>query len=224
MALATVPCLRHAQLAQRDPGAGKTYLSLAFAAPLTVGKIPYTGKPCEPLHVLYLSTENSPEYVLRARFDALGGDATRFHVLQGVVTGDGPKRRSESVRLSDIPILEAAVKEKKARLMIVDPIQSYLGGEVDLHRSNETRPILDALATLAQRNRLCILILRHMAKSTTGHAIHRGLGSVDFTAATRTELHVGRRDQERAMVHVKNNIGELGKSIGFEIGGDGAFR
>jgi hypothetical protein len=207
-----------------DPGAGKTYLALAFAAALTVGKIPYTGEPCLPLDVIYLSTENSPEFVLRARFDALAGDANRLHVLQGVMTGEGPKVRRESVRLSDIATLEAAVKEKKARLLVIDPIQSYLGGEVDLHRSNETRPILDGLATLAQRHKVCILILRHFAKATTGHAIHRGLGSIDLTGAARTELHAGYRDQQRAMVHAKTNIGEIGKSIGYEIGGDGIFR
>lgn len=205
-----------------DPSAGKTYVALAFAAALTVGKIPYTGQPCEPLDVVYLSTENSAEFVVRPRFDALAGDATRFHCLRGAVTGDGPKERREQVRLSDIPLLEATVKQTKARLLIVDPIQSYLGGEVDLHRSNETRPILDGLATLAERHNACILILRHFAKATTGHAMHRGLGSVDITA--RSELQVGYRDQQRAIVQVKNNLGEYGKSIGFEINPDGAFR
>ena len=205
-----------------DPGAGKTYLALAFAAALTVGKIPYTGDPVAPLNVVYLSTENSPEFVLRARFDALEGDANRFHLLQGAVTGDGSKQRRESARLSDIALLEEAVKQTKARLLVVDPIQSYLGGEVDMHRSNETRPILDGLALLAQRHKVCILILRHFAKATTGSAINRGLGSIDLTGAARSELHAGFRDQQRAMVHAKTNIGELGKSLGYDIRKDGS--
>lgn len=208
-----------------DPGAGKTFLALAFAAALTVGKIPYTGESVAPLDIVYLSSENSPEFVLRPRFDALGGDPSRFHALQGAVTGEGPKSRRESVRLSDIPLLEAAIKQTKARLLVVDPIQSYLGGEVDLHRSNETRPVLDGLATLAQRHKLCILILRHFAKATSGSAaIYRGLGSIDLTGAVRSELHAGQRDEQAAMVHAKTNIGEIGKSIGYEINGDGLFR
>src|SRR5205823_3489423 len=48
-----------------DPGAGKTYLALAMAAALTVGRLPYSGEPCFPINVLYLSVENSPEHVLR---------------------------------------------------------------------------------------------------------------------------------------------------------------
>lgn len=206
-----------------EPGCGKTYLALAFAAALSVGKIPYTGEPCQPHDVVYLSIENSPEYCVRPRFDSLEGDANRIHVLKGAVTGDGQKARREGVRLSDIPLLESAIKQTNARFLVVDPIQSFLGGEVDMHRSNETRPILDGLATLAQKYRVCMLILRHFAKSTTGSAINRGLGSIDLTGAARTELHAGKRDEQSAMVHAKSNIGEIGKSIGYEIS-TGLFR
>jgi AAA domain/DnaB-like helicase N terminal domain len=206
-----------------EPGCGKTFLALAFAAALTVGRIPYIGEPCHPHDVVYLSIENSPEYVVRPRFDSLEGDPNRLHVLQGAVTGEGPKARREGVRLSDIPLLESALKQTNARFLVVDPIQSYLGGEVDMHRSNETRPILDGLATLAQKYRACLLILRHFAKSTSGSPINRGLGSIDLTGAARTELHAGRRDQQSAMVHAKTNIGEIGESIGFEIKA-GVFR
>jgi hypothetical protein len=200
-----------------EPGCGKTFLALAFAAALTVGRIPYLGEPCRPHDVVYLSIENSPEYVVRPRFDSLEGDANRLHVLQGAVTGEGAKARREGVRLSDIPLLESALKQTNARFLVVDPIQSYLGGEVDMHRSNETRPILDGLATLAQKYRVCLLILRHFAKSPSGSPINRGLGSIDITGAARTELHAGKRDQQSAMVHAKTNIGEIGESIGFEI-------
>ncbi len=204
-----------------EPGCGKTFIALAIAASLTVGRVPYIGEPCRPHDVVYLSVENSPEYSVRPRFDILEGDASRIHILQGAVTGEGPKARREGVRLSDIPLLESALKQTNARFLVVDPIQSYLGGEVDMHRSNETRPILDGLAALAQRYRVCLLILRHFAKSTTGSPINRGLGSVDITGAARTELHAGKRDQQRALVHAKSNIGEFGESIGFEIGRDG---
>jgi hypothetical protein len=204
-----------------EPGAGKTYLALAFAASLTVGKIPFTGEEISPVDVVYLSKENSIEYSVRPRFDWLGGDARRCHILQGVVTGDGPKARSEGIRLTDIPVLESALKQTKARFLVVDPIQSYLGGEVDMHRSNETRPILDGLAMLVQRYGVCLLILRHFAKSSTGSAINRGIGTIDLTGAARTELHAGKHNEQCAMVHAKTNIGEIGKSIGYEIKAEG---
>lgn len=205
-----------------DPGSGKTFLALALAAALSRGKIPYTGEECSPLNTVYLSKENSLEYSVRPRFDRLEGDANRLVALAGVVTGDGPKARRQSVQLSDLPVLESAIKQTEARLLIVDPIQSYLGGEVDMHRSNETRPVLDGLSVLAQKYNVCILILRHFAKTSAGNAaIYRGLGSIDLTGAVRSELHAGRRDNVCVLAHAKSNIGEFGKSIGYEIGGEG---
>ncbi len=207
-----------------DPGAGKTYLALAIAAALTVGRLPYSGEPCLPVDVLYLSVENSPEHVLRPRFDLLGGDASRFHILRGSMTGEGTRARRGCVRLSDIQLLADAIKNTNARLVVVDPIQSYLGAEVDAHRSNETRPVLDGLARLAEEHNACVLLIRHFAKSPTGRAIHRGLGSIDLTGAVRTELHAGSVDDQRAMVQAKSNLGQLGESLGYAIEGDGAFR
>jgi hypothetical protein len=73
-----------------DSGAGKTFLSLAIAGAVTVGRVPYSGEPCAPLHVLYLSLENNAEYVVRLRFDSLGGDPGRCHLLRGSI-GDGER-------------------------------------------------------------------------------------------------------------------------------------
>jgi len=206
-----------------EPGCGKTYLALAFAAALTVGKVPFTGEPCAPHDVVYLSIENSPEYSVRPRFDSLEGNPDRIHVLQGAVTGEGPKARREGVRLSDIPLLESAIKQTNARFLVVDPIQSFLGGEVDMHRSNETRPVMDGLGMLVQKYGVCLLILRHFAKSTAGSAINRGLGSIDLTGAARTEMHAGKRDDQSVLAHAKSNIGPFGKSLGYQIR-DGEFR
>ena len=151
-----------------DPGCGKTYISLAIATAVTTGREPSTGEDREVADVLYLSVENSPEHVLRPRFDALGGDASRFHVLRGSVTGNGEKAERGVVRLSDVQLRRDALKQTKARLVVVDPIQSYLGAEVDAHRSNETRPVMDGLSRLAEEFGCCILLVRHLSKAPTG--------------------------------------------------------
>ena len=195
-----------------DPGGGKTYLSLAIAAALSNGRTPFTQKSCEPVNTVYLSLENSAAHVVRPRFDSLGGDCRRFYLLPGTVA------------LSDISTLAQAITEAKAGLLIVDPIQSYLGADVDLHRSNETRPVLDGLVDLACELNCCILLVRHLAKSSGGRAIHRGLGSIDITGAARTELLAGSAPNEpnnRAMIQIKNNLGEYGDALGYSIGSDG---
>ena len=209
-----------------DPGAGKTFVSLAIAAAATVGKIPYTLETCEPSNVLYLSIENSAECVLQPRFSALGGDPDRLHLLKGSISGTGDDVERGAVWLSDQALLRAALAATKPVLVVVDPIQSYLGKEVDAHRSNETRPVLDGLARLAEEFRCCILLVRHLSKSQTGRAIHRGLGSIDLTGAVRTELLAGTSGndaQQRAIVQIKNNLGQFGDSLGYSID-DGIFR
>ena len=209
-----------------DPGAGKTYVALAIAAAITTGRVPYTGESCEPCDVLCLSVENSPEYVLRPRFDVLGGDPNRFHVLQGAITGDGKNALREGVRLSDVSLLRDGLQRTRARFVIVDPIQSYLGAQVDAHRFNETRPVMDGLSRLAEEFHCLVLLLRHLGKAKASRAIHQGLGSIDLTGAVRTELMAGSTadaPSERGIVHVKSNLGELGPSLGYVIKADGSF-
>lgn len=208
-----------------DPGAGKTFISLAIAAAFTTGHTP-EGKPCERVNVLYLSVENAPAEVVRPRFDSLRGDPTRFHLLRGSVwSANGGQQRS-AITLADIPILDAAIFQTHACLIIVDPIQSYLGADVDLHRSNETRPILDGLGRLAEKHRCAVLLLRHLSKAAGGRAIHRGLGSIDLTGAVRSELLAGSLPDDaeaRALIHIKANVGAYGPTLGYSIDGEGRF-
>jgi hypothetical protein len=210
-----------------DPASGKTFVALAIAAAVTVGKIPYASSSCAPCDVLYLSKENSAEHVVRPRFDSLGGDPKRFHLLQGSIFGEGESAKRDSVYLADIAVLRDAILKTRCRLMVVDPIQSYLGADVDAHRANETRPILDGLSQLAREFEVSILMIRHLSKAPTARAIHRGLGSIDLTGAVRTELMAGCAPDDstqRALVQVKSNLGQFGKSLSYVIDEDGLFR
>lgn len=210
-----------------DPSSGKTYASLSIGASFTVGRMPCCDVTCEPRDVAYLTVENSPEHVLRPRFNSLDGDPRRFHLLQFAIDEiEGEKSKFSAVSLSDVDLLEETLQTTKARLMVIDPIQSFLGAGVDFHRSNETRPVLDGLARLAEKHSCCILLVRHISKASTNRAIHRGLGSIDFTGAVRSELLAGSAPEDpdrRALVHIKSNVGQLGSSVGFVID-DGGLR
>jgi putative DNA primase/helicase len=89
----------------------------------------------------------------------------------------------------------------------------------------KTRPVLDGLSKLATQHNAAVLLIRHLSKAGTGRAIHRGLGSIDLTGAVRTEMLAGTTpDGARVFCQIKNNVGEFGKSLGYEITGDGDFR
>jgi len=208
-----------------DPDAGKTFIALAIAADLSTGRIPVVGKACDPISTLYLSTENAAEYVIKPRFDAQGGNPGRFHLLRGSIEGDDDSAKKSGITLKDISVLESALKETGAKLVVIDPLQSYLGAEVDAHRSNETRPVMDGLINLAERTNTCVLIVRHLSKASGGRAIHRGLGSIDLTGAVRTEMIAGgpaNDPNNRAVIQIKNNVGKRAPSLGYEIVEDGA--
>jgi hypothetical protein len=205
--------LRMLSMISGDPGAGKSFVALSVAADLSRGKL-RDGRIVEPASTLYLTVENPTAEVIRPRFDLLGGDPKLLHLF------------SDTVSLADVAALEAAIIEIHARLVIVDPLQSYLGAGVDLHRSNETRPVMDGLARLAEKHGCAFLLLRHLSKQSGGKAIHRGLGSIDLTGAVRSEMLAGSLPDEpgtRALVHIKTNVGREGSTLGYSIGGAGRF-
>ena len=51
--------------------------------------------------------------------------------------------------------IENAIRENHARLVIIDPLQAFLGANVDMNRANEVRPIFRRLADAAQAARYC---------------------------------------------------------------------
>jgi len=208
-----------------DPGVGKSFCALSICADLTQGHL-LDGRRIAPANVLYLSVENPIAECVRPRFDSLGGAPQRFFALRGTVYEENGEQVTGAVTLADVSQLEQAIVTTKARLVVIDPIQSYLGASVDLHRSNETRPVMDGLSKLAEKYGCALLILRHLSKQTGGKAIFRGLGSIDITGAARSVLLAGSMPNDpetRAIVHTKSNVGRYGRTRGFSIDGTGQF-
>jgi hypothetical protein len=214
-------------LLEGDPGCGKTWLSLTITAIVSRGD-PFPdldGIPRlsgEPANILYLSAEDGLADTLRPRLDSAGADVNRVHVLTGkdVRSPGADEPQVVGITLKDIPVLEEALRRVKPRLLIVDPLQAYLGEKVDMHRANEVRPILAALARLAESYCCAVLCIRHLTKDPKGTPLYRGLGSIDFTAAARSVLQVKRHPLvpgSRGIVHIKSSLAKEGPSIGFEV-------
>lgn len=204
-----------------DPGSAKTFVALAISADLTRGRIPVTKEKCPPLRVLYASTENSAKHVIGPRFRAMGGDDNRFLLLDGATDAKG---QLTGITFANLAPVERAIQEKKIDLVFFDPVQSYFGADADFHKANEVRPRMDSLMRLAAKYNIAIVLIRHLAKNSGGRAIHRGLGSIDFTGAVRVELMIGTRadhPNERAILTAKNNLGEHLHGLGFRIEGTG---
>lgn len=96
--------------------------------------------------------------------------------------------------------------------MILDPIQAYLGGGIDMNRANEARDMTKRLGALAEKYKCAIILIGHMNKASGNKAAYRGMGSIDFFAVARSVLLVGRVEGEpniRAVVQIKNNLARM---------------
>jgi len=206
-------------LIQGDPGDGKTTFVLAVAALLTNGKpMPETeDTAAEPVAVIYQTAEDGLADTIRPRLDEVGADCSRVIVID---------ESEQALTLLDERI-EKAIIQTGAKLLILDPLQAYLGESVDMHRANEIRPIFKALAAVAERTGCAILIIGHMNKANGTKGLYRGLGSIDIAAAVRSILIVGRdkeNENTRIMAHMKSSLSPEGYPIAFELDKDSGFR
>ena len=204
-------------IVQGDPGEGKTTFVLAVISALTRGEpLPECEQAPEPVNVIYQTAEDGLADTIKPRLEAAGADCARVLVI------DESKRE---LNLSD-ERLEQALRKTGAQLMVLDPIQAYLGDGVDMHRANEVRPILKR-AAMAERTGCAVILIGHMNKAQGLKSGYRGLGSIDFRAAARSVLVVGRlRDDPavRIVAQDKNSLAPEGKSIAFQLDGERGFK
>lgn len=202
-------------IVQGDPGDGKTMLVLNIAAKLSKGEgIDSEMKLTEPLTVIYQSAEDGLADTVKPRLEAAGANCENISVIDDSI---------KSLSMID-ERLEEAVIRTKAKLLILDPIQAYLGGDMDMNRANEARDMTKKLAALAEKYQCAIVLVGHMNKAAGNKAAYRGMGSIDFFAVARSVLLVGRVEGEaniRAVVQIKNNLAAFGRPKAFELSEDG---
>ncbi len=200
---------------QGDPGDGKTTMVLNIAAKLSKGETfddHMIGG--DPINIIYQTAEDGLADTVKPRLESAGADCTRISVID---------ESDKSLSMADSRIEEALI-QTKAKLLILDPIQAYLGGGMDMNRANEARDMTKRLGALAEKYKCAIVLIGHMNKASGNKAAYRGMGSIDFYAVARSVLLVGRIEGEpnlRAMVQIKNNLAAFGNSKAFELSEEG---
>ena len=201
---------------QGDPGEGKTTFALRLAAACSSGTALPGMEITEPFNVIYQTAEDGLGDTIKPRLIEAGADESR--VLN--ICED-----TDPLSLSDERI-ERAITETGARLMILDPIQGYIGENIDINRANEIRTVLKKISVVAERTGCAIVLVGHLNKAKGSSSQYRGLGSIDFRAAARSVLLVGRLRKEpnvRIIVHDKSSLAPEGKSMAFNLGNEDGF-
>lgn len=223
-----VPLGRGTLVAGRG-GLGKTLLLCNMAATVSRGRFWPDGHKSPRGDVLFLSAEDEPADTLVPRAMAAGAELTRIHFLRGAVAeveseGGKQKKVRKSIDLKagmDI-IAEAVDRLPELKLVIIDPIGSYLGRGTDSHRDNEVREALDGIARLAAERGFAVVFIAHVNKSSmNAFADDAILGSRAFSTFCRATQHlVGDPDDKarRLLMPGKCNLAMTPAGLAYTVG------
>ena len=122
--------------------------------------------------------------------------------------------------------IEKAIRQNHVRLMIMDPIQAYLGANVDMNRANEIRPLFRNLSNIAERTGCAIVLIGHLNKASGSQSDYRTLGSVDIAAAVRSILFVEKVEKEknqdiRVVYQQKDSLAKKENPVAFSLSEEG---
>lgn len=196
-----------------DPGTGKTFFTLYIAAMVTNGE-PFFGsedfraRQC----VVYQSNEDGLADTLLPRLLLFKPEPD----LDNFTAYD---EEQHPLDFSMTDTIEKIMRDKHPALMIFDPLQAYLGADVDMHRANQVRPVLAKLGHLAEKYDCAIMLIMHNSKMSTD-PLYRALGSIDFVGIARSMLVMGRHPdnrEQRVICHEKSSLAAPGQSIVFHI-------
>lgn len=202
---------------QGNPGEGKTFFAMQLAAACTNRKYLPQMDPFEPFNMIFQTAEDGLGDTVKPRLLSAEADLERVLVIDDA---DAP------LTLSDGRI-ENAIRENDARLVIIDPLQAFLGADVDMNRANEVRPVFRKLADVAQATNCAIVMIGHLNKASGTQSTYRGLGSIDITAVVRSLLFIGKVKNDpttRVIVHEKSSLAPPGQSLAFSLGDEKGFR
>lgn len=203
-----------------DPARGKTMAMLNIIAALTTGRDMFSppGSPQvrEPVNVIYQTAEDGLADTIKPRLLAAGADCGRITSID-----DSYRALSMSDRR-----IEKAIEDTGARLLVLDPLQAFLGARVDMHRANEVRPQMKHLSDVATRQRCAVVLIGHLNKNGKASIDYRGLGSIDFMAAARSVILCtkSREDPDvRVLVTTKQSLTYEHTPVAFRISKDRGF-
>lgn len=193
-------------------GIGKSWITCALAADASTGRaFPGHVEQVPPQKVLIVSAEDDARYVLKPRMERLGADMRNVFVIEQPFLLDN--RGTEA--------LKRAMEKVEATFVILDPLVAFLGGQMDINKSNEARAITKPLADAAADTGSAVIVVHHERKGNQGRTANRAMGSADFINGVRSALHVGEsKDGQKFMAHPKHNWSKEGPTLQFTIDDD----
>ena len=202
-------------LCSAHPGSGKTWVMCYAVACVSVGKQFFDISPfaLKPENAMYITAEDGLGDTIKRRLRACGADMTKVYSI----------RDPNAEMTFENPKLEEIIKEVRPALLVMDPMQAYIGANVEMNAANKTRPVLNRLVSLAERYDTAIVLVCHLNKNEKGSSITRTIGSMDIPGVARSAIAIGNVPNEeiqKFMSHEKSSNAPRGKTKLFHIDPD----
>lgn len=195
---------------QGDPGEGKTTVVLSIISALSKGEpLPFTDKGFKAVSI-YQNAEDDNSDTIKPRLEVHKANCENVCFIE----------KEDGLLFMDDDSIEQAIRKSNAKLLVLDPIQAYIGDNVDMNRANVIQPRMTKLKETAEKTGCAIVLIGHMNKNSGGKANYRNLGSIDISAAARSVLLVAKQNKSsdiKVLAQLKNNLAPLGTSLSFRF-------
>ena len=204
-----------------DPGVGKSQLSIFIAATISIGGQWPCGEGTAPKKsVIVLCAEDGLADTIVPRLLAAGGDSAKVEIVSAVTDNTGGDRRIFNLS-NDLELLEAHIKKcGDVGLVIIDPVDAYIGGNVDSHKNAAVRAVLEPISELADRLGVAILAVTHFSKQAGNKAMYRFIGSMAHVGSARVAFAViadAENEGRTLVLHAKNNLAPAQKGLAYRL-------
>jgi hypothetical protein len=202
-----------------DPGASKSTVTCDLAARWSTGRDMPDGSPNPfggAVTVAMLTAEDSLEHTMGPRLYAAGADMSKV-----VTINCGPDGSPFSLGGDDhFDALRAALKARKVRVLVIDPLPAFLSDKTDSFKDASVRVAMLPVSMLAMELDMAVIVVRHFNKGTGGKAIHKGGGSIGFAGAARAVFQVSKHPDEDGQciwTNAKNNLARAQVSLTYQL-------
>lgn len=192
-----------------DGGVGKSFALMDMMARISTGTAwpDWPDVTNEQGTVILLNAEDDPNDTIRVRCDAQGGDPSRVFIVDGVKRSKNGNDAGLSLA-HDLDVIEQLATEKRARLLIVDPVTAYTGGK-DIYKDDQVRDITTPLKAMAERLGMAVVLVMHTNKSATTNAKYKAANASAWINACRMAWMFAEDSGDpcrRTMTNAKNNL------------------
>ena len=203
-----------ATIAAGKGGEGKTTFMLDLAAKGSRGELP-GDLHGQKIATIIIGPEDDWDTVMVPRLKAAGADLDRIYKIDVETAIDDHVAQTRSLKFPlDVDMIQEAMHEVGAKLLIVDPAPSLMQG--DMNKVQDVRSSYEPLIALAQKYEIALVLINHFNKG--GGSVSNGMsGSHAWRDLTRSYLAFATNEEtgERIFSQDKNNYGDSKGSYKF---------